>query len=497
MEEHPISPTNLVVLLTRPSDNELPCSLGVSKDRQGIPARIVSNRRRHSGQANDRCALFEPGSTRLDKQRDLIKEDQLRQQNRQAITKRAVLRRLRDAVLEQLPDRRGSRGRRHPYLGLVMALALGAVAALRSLRAVEALTASLHLDVRRQSQIPTRISDTKLRDTLLGLRRDEVRGALHRQVKAEHRRGNLSPTRLPFGVVAIDGKWLGKMDSWDDPDVQAVRPEGQRPYGLARMHRAHLVSSDATVCIDERPIPGKTNELGAVCPFTQELIATYRRTELFDAITADAANCSLEHATLIHEHDLGYVLAIKEPAGDIYGEAQRLLSDLTHDEAETCETRREKGAQVTHRLYRTTIRGFLSWTHARQLVRVERTVENKSGEITVGNRYFVTNLVRGRLNAGGWLTLVRMHWRCENEGHWTADVVWKEDARRTPWIRVPHAVYALSTLRMIALNILAVLRRQSRREYTSRSIPWREVARLAHFALAGPAVVLSERLVFE
>jgi hypothetical protein len=379
----------------------------------------------------------------------------------------------------------------------MMALALGAVTALRSLRAVEALTAGLALPVRRRSRIPGRISDTKLRDTLLGLRPEEVRRALHRQVKAEHRRGNLVPTRLPFGVVAIDGKGLGKLDDWGHPDIQPIRPEGKRPYGLARVHRAHLVSSSATVCLDERPIPGRTNELGAACAFTEELIGAYRRTELFEVISADAGNTSLKHASLIHGHDLGYVLAVKEPLAELYREALRLLGGLAHNEAETVETRHERGCRITHRLYRVTTRGFLGWTHTRQLVRVERTVESKSGEINFGNRYFVTNLVPGRLDGRGWLTLVRMHWRCENEGHWTADVVWKEDARRTPWIRVPHAVYALSLLRMIALNILAVLRRMSRREYTSRPIPWREVARLAHFTLVGPAIVLSERLVFE
>lgn len=129
----------------------------------------------------------------------------MRQQNRQAVTKAAVLRRLRDAELERLPDRRGRRGRRHAYLGLVTALALGAVAARRSLRSVEALTDGLTRPVRRRTRIVGRISDTKLRDTLLGLKPEEVRRALHRQVKAEQRRGNLAPTRLPFGVVAIDG----------------------------------------------------------------------------------------------------------------------------------------------------------------------------------------------------------------------------------------------------------------------------------------------------
>jgi len=421
----------------------------------------------------------------------------MRQLNRQAVTKSAVLRRLGDAELDRLPDRRDRRGRRHPYLGLMMALALGAVAALRTLRGVEALTTGLTLPVRRRSRIAGRISDTKLRDTLLGLHPEEVRRALHRQVKAEQRRGNLAPTRLPFGVVAIDGKGLGKLDQWGHPDVQPIRPDGRPPYGLARVHRAHLVSSDATVCLDERPIPGRTNELGAVCSFTEELIGAYRHTELFEVITADAGNTSLKHASLIHGQALGYVLAVKEPSAELHREALRLLGGLAHDEAKTAETRHERGCRITHRLYRVTIRGFLDWTHARQLVRVERTVEQKSGEVTVGNRYFVTNLVTGRLGGRGWLTLVRMHWRCENEGHWTADVVWKEDARRTPWIRAPQAVYALSLLRMIALNILAVLRRMSRRSYTSRSIPWREVARLAYFAVAEPAVVPSERLAFE
>ena len=263
------------------------------------------------------------------------------------------------------------------------------------------------------------------------------------------------------------------------------------------MHRAHLVSADATVCIDERPIPGRTNELGAVCSFTEGLIGAYRHTDLFEVITADAGNTSLKHASLIHGHDLGYVLAVKESLAELCREVLRLLADLGPDQAEASEARHEKGARITHRLFRLTLRGFLGWTHARQLIRVERTVERPNGEVTIGNRYFVTNLVPGWLDGRGWLTLVRMHWRCENEGHWTADVVWREDTRRTPWIRVPHAVYALSLVRMIALNILAVLRRMSRRGYTSRSIPWREMARLAYFALAGPALVLSERLIFE
>jgi hypothetical protein len=383
-------------------------------------------------------------------------------------------------------------------MALLNSLMLGAVWAARALRDVEALTAALSPQVRRSTAIRDRISDTKLRETLLQLETDELRQCLHRQVKAEHRRGNLAPARLPFGVAAIDGKGLGKLDSWAHPDVQKVWPTDQAPYGLARVHRTHLVSSKATVCIDQRPIPGDTNEIGAVCDTTGQLLETYKRTNLFEVITADAGNCSLAHATLIHERNVGYVLGIKENTGDIYQEGLRLLKKGRTEEPEVQVVGREKGARVTHRLWRVSLRGgYLKWTHARQLAVVQRVVEKPGQEPEEGNRYFVSNLVSGRLNGRQWLTLVRMHWRCENSGHWTADVVWKEDARRIPWIRVPSAVYVASMLRMIALNILAVLRSLSRRAWDSKPVPDKAVVQAVRFVLAVPAIVVSERFDFE
>ena len=293
------------------------------------------------------------------------------------------------------------------------------VAALRSLRQVEAYTSMLSYDMRRATGISHRISDSKLRDELLSMEPQQLREALHRQVKAEHRRGNLVPSRLPIGLVAIDGKCLAKLDDWGHWDVQAVRPAGETPYGLARVHRAHLVSAKAAVCIDERPIPGNTNELGAVCEFTSQLIATYNRTELFEAIIADAGNCSLKHA--------------------------------------------------------------------RQLVRVERLTTDRSGvQCSEGNRYFVTNLPTGRLDGRAWLQVIRAYWRIENNGNWTADAIWNEDARRTPWCRVPTAVFSLSLLRMIAMNVVAVLRALSRAGYTSTTLQWATVVDQIRALLMAP-----------
>jgi hypothetical protein len=416
---------------------------------------------------------------------DVTAEEVMGQANRQPVTKVAVLRRLRDAGLDQLPDRRALRGRRFEQVGLMMALALGCAAALPSLRAVEAMTASLLASWRRKSSIRGRISDTKLRDALMSVEVDEARQCIHRQVKAEHRRGRLAPSRLPFGVVAVDGKSLGKLPSWDHPDVQRQHPESGHDYGLGRVHRAHLVSSEATVCVDQRPIPGSSNEVGEVLTFAEQLVAAYGRTSLFEVLTADAGNSCLALGDYLDGRGLGYVLAIKTPNGEVYQEALSRLSWLDEERAETAVTERVNGTFVTWRLYRAQLEASeLAWRHARQLVRVERTVTSLNGDIeSLGNRYFVTNLPTGRLRGTGWLALVRMHWRCENEGHWTADVVWKEDHRRKPWTTDPQAVYALSMLRMVALNIVAALRSMSRASWSPEPPTWQHVVFRVHAML--------------
>lgn len=415
---------------------------------------------------------------------------------RNAVTKKGVLRRIRDAELSQVTDRRDERGKRHPQLALTHALLLGVVVGCRSLREVEQLTTELTIDARRELAVRDRISDTTLGTNLAEMDCAELRAALHRQVKEEHRRGRLGAELLPLNLVAIDGKCLAKTSSWAHPGVQVHRPEGRAPYGLARVHRAHLVSAKAAVCVDAAAIPGDTNEIGAVCEFTSDMLRTYGRTTLIDAIIADAGNCSLKHATLINSADVGYILALKETAGDIHQEALRLLGALSSEDAEEARVTRERGGQITYRVYRASISGYLGWKHARQLVRIQRVVA-RGGSESEGNRYFVTNLPTGRLTPRQWLTAVRAYWRCENEGNWTADAVWDEDARRTPWTRSPSGIFALGLLRMLAFNIISVLRALSRLVASSDPPPWRMVILTARFAVAPPALCSRGQLACE
>ena len=87
------------------------------------------------------------------------------------------------------------------------------------------------------------------------------------------------------------------------------------------------------------------------------------------------------------------------------------------------------GLSVVHSVWTTSLpAGFLRWGHARQLIRVERVCVNNKGEITVGNRYYVTSMTPEKASPENLLQASRVHWRIENEVHWTSDVVFREDA---------------------------------------------------------------------
>ena len=102
----------------------------------------------------------------------------------------------------------------------------------------------------------------------------------------------------------------------------------------------------------------------------------------------------------------------------------------------------------------------------------QRIADNTFGDI-------LPWLVVGELVA--CLKISRVHWRCENETHWTADAESHEDRRRLAWSRHPKGVFAVSVLRRIAVNIQAVERRLSRLGHSRETPTWQDVA--DHFLL--------------
>jgi len=427
---------------------------------------------------------------------------------RQAATPKGLERRVRDLHLEQVGEPRMAKKVTYPLPTVLTVLIVGMATCARSLRKVEERTGQVAKKHGSWMGIDQRIADNTFGKVLPRLQVGDVVASLQAMIKAEHRRGNLKSTVLPVGTIAIDGKNVATLH-WHDlcrvlklepdkatpehvkellaqryPDVQFCVPEHGQPYALARVHTVTLVSSDAALCIHQRATLGHTNEIGSMAELLEEVHTGYGRTALITMVTTDAGNTSLKVAGLIVGHRWDYFLQIKSGHGDLYTEAVRALGSKTEQTADFSQVDQQNGKVISYHLWQHDLseQGWLSWTHARQVVRVQRVADDPTtGQKTIGQRFYVCNKTPTQLRAKGCLKISRAHWRCENETHWTADAEEQEDRRRLAWSRHPNGVFVVSVLRRIAINILAVARRLSHLGYSLETPTWHQVAE--HFLL--------------
>lgn len=324
------------------------------------------------------------------------------------------------------------------------------------------------------------IGRSALSEVMAGLSFEEVRTVLRRQVHAEQRRKSLKPVGLPIGVVAVDGRtnWTGDEKVNEFCQKSHYNDEWKSPYWSFRVVRAVLVSSAARVCIDELPIPADTNDMGVFSSFFHGLIEEYGRSNLFEVVTADAGFCSEGNAGLVNEKGYGYVFALKENQPDLFSEATALLLPMAESSIPEASSawEREKGFAVQRRLWRTTeMAGWLDWPHLRQVWMVRKVKRHKDGrEEIIEDRFFVTNLPVNRLKPQEILELVRRHWGIENNCFWTLDTQWEEDSGL--WTRKGNGLPVCSLLRMIAYNIVALLRSVHLKSDSFRRRAWKTLA---------------------
>ena len=427
---------------------------------------------------------------------------------RQAATPKGLKRRIGDMELGRVSDPRSAGKVKYPLPAMLTGLVAAMTTSAGSLRKVEERTGQLADGHRAWMGLDGRIADNTFGKVLPRLQFSDIRASLHRMVKAEHRRGNLAPTVLSDGTGAVDGKNVATLH-WHDlcrvlklepseaspdqvkallaerfPAVQFCVPAQGKPYALARVHTVTLISSTAAMCLHQRQTLGHTNENGSMPELLRELHTAYGRTGLISMLTTDAGNTSLAVATQIRDYHWDYFMQIKSGQGDLYREAARALNSETTPQPDAALVDQQNGKVVSSRAWQhdLTDQGWLDWTHARQLVRVERTAEDPAtGESKVGNRFYVCSRTPDQLGPRRCLKTSRAHWRCENETHWTSDTQLGEDRRRLAWSRHPNGVFVVAALRAIALGILAVARKLSRLGYTSETPSWQQVAE--HFLL--------------
>lgn len=452
---------------------------------------------------------------------------------RQAVTHKGFVRRVHDMGFEQVHDPRLASHVTHHLEGLlglsVLALASGA----RSTRDFERRTLQLDPALQAALELDGHIADNTLGTLLPRLPVYELRRCLHRHIKAEWRRKRLRPDRQRFGLssVAIDGKHLATIPEWhlralvskftpqqgDEMSIKQLRyalgslfPHVQLQHhedegvvcGLVRVHRATLTSARAAVVIDQLPISGDTNEIGTILSTLRGLLDAYARSSMVELVSLDAGNSSSAVAELLVDHDVDYLMRLKSGSQKrLHERAIELLAERDARQAqwsrsEDARGKRECVTMWTHRLEEQPGQ----WKGARRLVRVERVVAGDEPEdVRVGTRYFVTSTSRDQLEAEQLYEQLRAYWRCENEGHWTADAIWEEDRRRTPWTKHPVGVEVVGLLRVMAINIQAILRASSRvRSKGELVLPtWREVIEHALLVMCRPVLEAGEFHAFE
>jgi hypothetical protein len=391
------------------------------------------------------------------------------------------------------PDIRQEGKVTHEQKHIVNGLLLGLTANKPTLRDVEEMTQDLRLSFR--SLVPAPISDTTLDTESRRLDGEYLTGKLVQQVREDFRAKMLKPVGLPCGVATVDGKNLATLGHDAGGAGHARSQENEkwhRPgswkgeeYFLVPVLRAALTSAEARPIIYQQALPPGTGEATSFCELVDNLHRSYGRSGMFEVVEGDAGLISLSNAGHVDELGYTYIFGLKGNQPELYEEALFLLEPQARDESPEAETpwERREGKRIRRLLWRTAEMAGIEnsvgkWTHLRQTWLVRQETEHPDGTVKVEDRYFVTSALWNYFKPAQILALIRGHWRVENDCFNSLDVQWREDFG--PWCTKGDAVLGLSLLRVMAYNLVQMLRRRRLRRKTENGnykepLSWRSL----------------------
>jgi predicted transposase YbfD/YdcC len=234
--------------------------------------------------------------------------------------------------------------------------------------------------------------------------------------------------------IAIDGKTLRK--SFDTAS------------GKAAIHMLNAYVYENHAVFGQLKVDSKTNEITAI-PKLLEMLELKEAT-----VTIDAMGCQKDIAQKIIEKQGHYVFSLKGNQGTLQEEVRTFMDDRIINDPTSCDyyetTEKSHGRIEIRKCWSCPEVGWLSqkqqWAGLSSLTECTRIINGKS---SVERRYFISSH-SGR-QAQKIATLVRNHWRIENELHWTLDVSFNEDQCR---VRIENAAENLARIRRISLILL-------------------------------------------
>ena len=327
-------------------------------------------------------------------------------------------------LFSAIPDFRQARGKRHPLPAILALAAAAMLCGYRSYSAIaewgrnygQALAAALGFTSGKTPCAATlhtifRHLDKPAFEDHLGRWAEDVLGAT---------------ATAELEAEAIDGKSL----------------RGSQKQGAPGAHLLSAVSHRLGLTLGQRPVPEKTNEIGAVTELLSRLLLKGR------VITMDALLTQRKVAEAILERGGHYVMIAKDNQPELRKWIKALFDeplwlreapqsaeslDLGHGRIEKRKLQ-SSSALSDHEL----------WPGLEQVFAIEREVTHqKSGKSSQEVVYGCTSLTKQRASAAMLLKLVRGHWTIENKSHWVRDVTFDEDRSQVREGNIPQVMAAL------------------------------------------------------
>ena len=232
--------------------------------------------------------------------------------------------------------------------------------------------------------------------------------------------------------------------------------DGKRIRGASTgSHLTHVVelfASESQITLYQERVPDKKNELAALAPIL-EAVDVEGALLSMDAIFTQKAN-----VTLIIENKADYLMGLKGNQSTLLDEIQYYFEDacavnfegVEHDfyyYVEEGHGREEKRTiQVACNLEEW-LPQIDDWKGLKTAIEVvsERTVK---GKVETCTQYYISSRVGSAKAFGSW---IRGQWSIENNLHWVADVVFREDDATN---KAGHSAENLTLVRRLVMNMV-------------------------------------------
>ena len=247
------------------------------------------------------------------------------------------------------------------------------------------------------------------------------------------------------GIAAVDGK-----------ESRGSKRKGNGEEGAKALQTLNVYSSDYGMCIAQKFIEEKTNEI----PAAQELLELMNLSGMI--VTADAMNCQKETVTAITKGKGEYVLALKGNQPLFYEEVKEFI-----DEDKQKELRKEKncwkktvekehGGIATREYFITEEVEWYSekklWKNLRSFGMVHKTLKKADGSQEEESRYYISSI---EADVEEFERAARGHWAVEVNLHWHLDFTFRDDKNTS---MAKTRAKNLQIMKKIALSILGLVK---------------------------------------